>query len=169
MGERLGIAAALLADPVVLILDEPVNGLDLDGIEWIRALLGQLAQEGTHGAAVLAPDERDAAGRRAPADHRPGSHPRRHLDGRLHRALLGWRRRRGVSGRPLLANLLAAHGATLTSTEAGRFEVRGLTADAIGDLAAGHRLRLHELAPIAASLESAYHQLTRNSVEYAAA
>ena len=54
---------------------------------------------GTHGAAVLALDERDAAGRRSPADHRPGPHPRRHLDGRLHRALRRRRRRRGVSGR----------------------------------------------------------------------
>jgi ABC-2 type transport system ATP-binding protein len=68
-----------------------------------------------------------------------------------------------------LAPLLAADGATLTSTEAGRFEVRGLSAEAIGDIAAGHGLRLHELAPIAASLESAYLELTRDSVEYAAA
>ena len=68
-----------------------------------------------------------------------------------------------------LAPLLAADGATLTPTQAGRFEVRGLTADAIGDIAAGHGLRLHELAPIEASLESAYHELTRDSVEYAAA
>ena len=68
-----------------------------------------------------------------------------------------------------LAPLLAADGATLTSTEAGRFEVRDLTADAIGDIAAEHGLRLHELAPIAASLESAYLELTRDSVEYSAA
>ena len=68
-----------------------------------------------------------------------------------------------------LAPLLAADGATLTSTEAGRFEVRGLPAEAIGDIAAGHGLRLHELAPSAASLESAYHELTRHSVEYVAA
>ena len=68
-----------------------------------------------------------------------------------------------------LAPLLAADGVTLTSAEAGRFEVRGLAADEIGDIAAGHGLRLHELAPIAASLESAYFELTRDSVEYAAA
>ena len=67
-----------------------------------------------------------------------------------------------------LASLLASLGVTLTSTEAGRFEVRGLPADAIGDIAAGHGLRLHELAPIATSPESAYHELTRDSVEYAA-
>jgi ABC-2 type transport system ATP-binding protein len=68
-----------------------------------------------------------------------------------------------------LAPLLAADGVTLTSTDAGRFEVRGLTADVIGDIAAGHGLRLHELAPRAASLESAYLELTRDSVEFAAA
>ena len=68
-----------------------------------------------------------------------------------------------------LASLLAADGVTLTSTEPGRFEVRGVTADAIGDIAAGNKIRLHELAPIEASLESAYHELTRDSVEYAAA
>jgi ABC-2 type transport system ATP-binding protein len=68
-----------------------------------------------------------------------------------------------------LAPLLAADGVTLTSTEGGRFEVRGLAADVIGDIAAGHGFRLHELAPRAASLESAYLELTRDSVEFAAA
>ena len=68
-----------------------------------------------------------------------------------------------------LAPLLAADGGTLTPSEAGRFEVGGLTADAIGDIAAGHGLRLHQLAPRAASLESAYLELTRDSVEFAAA
>jgi ABC-2 type transport system ATP-binding protein len=68
-----------------------------------------------------------------------------------------------------LAPLLAADGVTLTSTEAGRFEVDGLTAEVIGDTAAGHGLRLHQLAPREASLESAYLELTRDSVEFAAA
>jgi ABC-2 type transport system ATP-binding protein len=58
---------------------------------------------------------------------------------------------------------------TLTPTEAGRFEVHGLTAEVIGDTAAGHGLLLHQLAPRAASLESAYLELTRDSVEFAAA
>ena len=66
-----------------------------------------------------------------------------------------------------LAPLLAGDGVTVTSWEAGRFEVRGLAADTIGDIAAGHGLRLHELAPVAASLEMAYLELTRDSVEYA--
>jgi ABC-2 type transport system ATP-binding protein len=68
-----------------------------------------------------------------------------------------------------LAPLHAADGVTLTSTDADRFEVRGLTADVIGDIAAGHGFRLHQLAPRAASLESAYLELTRDSVEFAAA
>jgi len=68
-----------------------------------------------------------------------------------------------------LAPLLAADGVTLTSAEAGRFEVDGLTADQIGDIAAQHGLRLHQLAPRAASLESAYYELTRGSVEFTAA
>ena len=67
-----------------------------------------------------------------------------------------------------LAPLLAADGVTLTSAEAGRFEVDGLTADQIGDIAAQHGLRLHQLAPRAASLKSAYYELTRGSVEFTA-
>jgi len=67
-----------------------------------------------------------------------------------------------------LAPLLATDDVTVTATEAGRFEVRGLTAAAIGEIAARHGLTLHELAPVAASLESAYLELTRDSVEYAA-
>ena len=57
MGQRLGIASALLGDPQILILDEPVNGLDPDGIRWIRTLLRRLADEGRHGVPVLASDE----------------------------------------------------------------------------------------------------------------
>ena len=70
---------------------------------------------------------------------------------------------------PALAPLLAADGVTLTSTESRPVRGPRPPAEAIGDIAAGHGLRLHELAPIAASLESAYHELTRDSVEYAAA
>ena len=67
-----------------------------------------------------------------------------------------------------LAPLLEADGGTVTSTGAGRFEARGMTAAAIGDVAAGHGITLHELAPVATSLEAAYLELTRDSVEYAA-
>jgi ABC-2 type transport system ATP-binding protein len=169
MGQRLGIAAALLADPAVLILDEPVNGLDLDGIQWIRALVTELAQEGR----TVLLSSHLMSEMQLVADHLLIIGQGRILadtsmDDFIEHASGGG----VVVASPdagALAPLLAADGVTLTSTDAGRFEVGGLTADVIGDIAAGHGLRLHELAPRAASLESAYLELTRDSVEFAAA
>ena len=169
MGQRLGIAAALLADPAVLILDEPVNGLDLDGIQWIRALLTELAQQGR----TVLLSSHLMSEMQLVADHLLIIGQGRILADTSMDDFIEHSTGGGVvvasPDAGALAPLLAADGATLTSTEADRFEVHGLTADAIGDIAAGHGLRLHELAPIAASLESAYLELTRDSVEYAAA
>jgi ABC-2 type transport system ATP-binding protein len=169
MGQRLGVAAALLADPGVLILDEPVNGLDLDGIRWIRALLTELAQEGR----TVLLSSHLMSEMQLVADHLLIIGQGRILaDTSMEDFIADSPGGSVVVASPdagALAPLLSAHGATLTFTEAGRFEVRGLTADAIGDIAAGHGLRLYELAPVAASLESAYLELTRDSVEYAAA
>ena len=169
MGQRLGIAAALLADPAVLILDEPVNGLDLDGIEWIRALLIELAQQGR----TVLLSSHLMSEMELVADHLLIIGQGRILADTPMDAFIEHASGGGVvvasPDAGALAPLLAADGVTLTSAEAGRFEVDGLTADQIGDIAAQHGLRLHQLAPRAASLESAYYELTRGSVEFTAA
>jgi ABC-2 type transport system ATP-binding protein len=169
MGQRLGIATALLGDPDVLILDEPVNGLDLDGIQWIRALLTELAREGR----TVLLSSHLMSEMELVADHLLIIGQGRLLADTSMEDFIGHSSAANVvvvasPDAGALAPLLAADGATVTPTGADRFEVRGLTAAAIGDVAADRGIALHELAPAAASLESAYLELTRDSVEYAA-
>ena len=166
MGQRLGLAAALLADPGVLILDEPVNGLDLDGIQWIRALLTGMAVEGrtvllsSHlmSEMQLVADHLLVIGQgRILADMTMADFIADASDGLV-----------TVTSPDAadLALLLTRAGVTVAATDTYRLEVRGVKADVIGDLAAHRGLRLHTLVPVQASLEEAYLDLTRDSVEY---
>ena len=168
MGQRLGLAAALLGDPQVLMLDEPVNGLDPEGIVWIRNLLKYLASQGRtvlvsshlmNEMAVTA-DHLIVIGRgRLVADCTTQEFIERHSE---HTVLVK---------SPDLARLrevVIAAGARVTHEADGEFTVRDLPAPRIGELAAHDGLVLYELATQHASLEEAFMELTHDSAEYAA-
>jgi ABC-2 type transport system ATP-binding protein len=167
MKQRLGIAGALLADPPVLMLDEPVNGLDPEGIRWIRQLLKAMAAEGrtvlvsSHlmSEMALTADHLVIIGRgRLLADT-----PMALFVSRTHRDVL-LRSPRASE----LAALLTAAGAAITPEGDGALVVTGMDAPAIGDLAARHGIAVHELVPRHASLEEAYLDLTGGSTDYRA-
>ena len=168
MKQRLGIAAALLGEPPVFIFDEPVNGLDADGVRWIRLLLRQLAADGrtvlvsSHlmSEMELTADHLIIIGRGRlladlPADRLTTSSARANVLVRSPRA-------------DDLATLLTARGATVTPEGAGGLAVTGLDAPAIADLAARNGIAVHELAPRQPSLEQAYLDLTAASTDYRA-
>ena len=166
MGQRLGIASALLGDPGTLMLDEPINGLDPDGIHWMRGLLKTLAAEGrtvflsSHlmSEMALTADHLIIIGR-----------------GRLIRdigveAFVQESSKRIVRVRSpqaaQLRGLVVAQHATIASEEPGVLDVDGLTAEQIGRIAAVHGIVLFELTPQIASLEDAFMELTHDAVEY---
>ena len=167
MKQRLGIAAALLADPPVLIFDEPVNGLDAAAVLWIRQLFKSMAAEGrtvlvsSHLMSEIA----------LTADHLIIIGRGRLLaDTPTDRFVSGTRR--DVLVRSPRAGELAARltglGAAVRPEGADGLAVTGLDAPAIGDLAAGHGIAVHELVPRHASLEQAYLDLTGGSTDYRA-
>ena len=168
MAQRLGIAAALLGDPPILLLDEPVNGLDLEGIRWIRGLLRSLAAEGRTVlvSSHLMSELEDTA------DHLIVIGRGRLIADVAVRDLLDATADARVTLRtpePTRAlALLAGAGGTVTSTDSDTLSVAGLDAARIADLAAEQGLRLTELAPQRATLEEAYLRLTWDAVEYTA-
>jgi ABC-2 type transport system ATP-binding protein len=166
MKQRLGLAAALLGDPPVLMLDEPVNGLDTEGIGWIRQFFKTLAAEGrtvlvsSHlmSEMALTADHLIIIGRGKLLADMPTAQ------------LIAANARHDVLLRSPrvaeLAGLLSARGATVTPQPDGALVVTGLDAAAIGDLAASHGIAVHALVPRQASLEDAYLDLTGESVDY---
>jgi ABC-2 type transport system ATP-binding protein len=165
MGQRLGIATALLGDPGVVMFDEPVNGLDPEGILWIRNLLRGLAAEGrtvlvsSHLMSEMAQtaDHLIVIGRgRLLADLSMTDFLEQ--SGRTHVQVKSPRQSE-------LAPLLQAAGGTV-EPDHDVLAVHGLTCEQVGDIAAAHGLALHQLFEQRASLEAAFMDMTRDSVEY---
>lgn len=166
MGQRLGIAAALLGDPRTLILDEPVNGLDPEGVRWVRELVRHLAAEGR--TVLLSSHLMSEMSQTA--DHVIVLGRGRVLaDAPLADLVRAWTRAEVLVRTPRAADLasaLAAPDVTVSDAGGGSLVVSGVPARTIGDLAADRGIPLHELTPRTGSLEEAYMALTEGAVEY---
>jgi ABC-2 type transport system ATP-binding protein len=168
MGQRLGIAAALLGDPETVMLDEPVNGLDPEGIQWVRNLLKGLAAEGrtvfvsSHlmSEMALTAEQLIVIGRGELI-----------ADMNTAEFVMGASKKSVRVRSPqadVLRERLAGPQVTIRSSEPGVIEVFGLSAEAIGEQAAASGIVLHELTPQRATLEEAFMELTQDAVEFQA-
>jgi ABC-2 type transport system ATP-binding protein len=166
MGQRLGIASALLGDPKVLLLDEPVNGLDPEGILWVRNLLKHFASTGktvfvsSHlmSEMALTADRLIVIGRGrliadATTEELIRTSAQTHVRARSPQA-------------DALADAVTASGATVERDADGALSIQGATTEQVGELAAKKRIVLHELAVRQATLEAAFMELTEDSVDY---
>jgi ABC-2 type transport system ATP-binding protein len=168
MGQRLGIAAALLGDPQILILDEPVNGLDAEGVRWVRTLLRDLAGEGrtvllsSHlmSEMELTADHLIVIGQgQLLADTSLAGFAEQVAGGSV-------RVRTPEAGR--LRDLIARPGVSVSSDQPGVLTVTGMESDDIGIIAGHAGIIVYELVPQRASLEEAFLDLTSSAVEYRA-
>jgi ABC-2 type transport system ATP-binding protein len=166
MGQRLGIASAMLGDPRTLILDEPVNGLDPEGVQWVRQLVRQLASEGrtvflsSHLMSEMAQtaDQLLVIGRGRIIAAGPVQDV---IDSVIGATVRVRSPRLGE-----LVPLVHHDGVTVTEADDGAVDLHGITPAQIGDIAAAHGIPVHELSPQKASLEDAYMNLTQDAVEY---
>ncbi|WP_344594204.1 ABC transporter ATP-binding protein [Actinomadura vinacea] len=166
MKQRLGIAAALLGDPPVLMFDEPLNGLDPEGVLWLRGLLRGLAAEGR----VVFISSHMMSEMEHTADHLLvigrgrliASEPLAEFAARASRPSVTVR----TPDPAALAALATGAGATVHREEDGACTVTGLSADRISELAYEHRVMLHEVTPRGSALEQAFMELTAGSAEF---
>lgn len=168
MKQRLGIAAALLGDPPILILDEPINGLDPEGIQWVRRLLRSLAREGR----TVFISSHLMSEMELTADHLIIIGRGRLIADTGMTEFVGGAARTDVlvraSEAERLIPILARAGGVVVTEPDGSLSVRGLDPAKVGDLAAAADIPLHELATRKATLEQAYFEITEDSADFRA-
>jgi ABC-2 type transport system ATP-binding protein len=166
MGQRLGIAGALLGDPEILMFDEPVNGLDPEGILWIRNLMKALAAEGR----TVFVSSHLMSEMENTADHLLVIGRGKLIADCTVAEFIAANSQQTVRVRTpqpdLLTKLAASAGATVRDDGDGSLVISGLDPSQVGDLAYDNAVRLHELSPVHASLEEAFMELTAASVQF---
>jgi ABC-2 type transport system ATP-binding protein len=166
MGQRLGIAGALLGDPAILMFDEPVNGLDPEGILWIRNLMKALAGEGR----TVFVSSHLMSEMENTADHLLVIGRGKLISDCTVPEFIAANSRQSVRVRTPqpseLAKAVIAAGGTVHEDGDGLMAVHGLGASQVGDIAFENSVRLHQLAPAQASLEQAFMELTASSVQF---